>query len=151
MSLVFMTALLCPPARAQARLEIVDVDHSRRAALAIQPVCGVDPKTEGGDKFVERLWKRYASVFGLKDWRSFGPDSAYRRITLVWQEKKIILESWHPIVERGGKGVAMSYGVTALDGRSLAAALKNDDAQYVKRREAFDAIVRECAARKRAR
>lgn len=151
MSLVFMTALLCPPARAQARLEIADVDNSRRAGLSIQPVCGVDAKTEADRKFIELLWTRYAGVYALKDWRSFGPDSAYRRITLAWADKKIILESWHPIVERGGKGVAMSYGVTALDGRSLTDALKTDDAKYVRRRAVFDTIVRECAERKKAR
>ena len=159
MSLVFMTALLCPPARAQAtregeglaKIEILDIDHTRRAPLNIKPVCVVEARSESDRRFVERLWARYAPAFDLKDWQSLGPDSAYRRVSLYWGAKKIVLESWHPIVERGGNGVAMSYGVTALEGRSLAAALKNDDAIYLKRREAFDAIGRECAKRSKAR
>ena len=154
-----MTALLCPPARAQApregeglaKIEILDIDHTRRAPLTIKPVCVVDARSETERRFIGRLWTRYAPAFDLKDWQSLGPDSAYRRVSLYWGAKKIVLESWHPIVERGGKGVAMSYGVTALDGRSLADALKNDDAQYLKRRKTFDAIVRECAARKKNR
>lgn len=154
LALLLAPARVCLGASSSARLEIVDIDDSlavRGSSRRELPVCGVDGKTAERRAFIERLWKRYSPVFGQEDWRSFGPDSSYRRITLAWGEKKIVLESWHPIVERAGTGVAMSYGVTGLGGRTREEMLKTDDALYVKRRKAFDAIARECAARKAIR
>lgn len=136
-------------AEGPSQLEIVDVENSmspRARGQALRPVCRSDDP-----KLVRRLWEKQGKTFDFKDWGNFGPDSSYRRIRLEHQGKAFTLESWHPQAERAGTAVAMSYGVTALNGRSKAQALKLDKPEYVAKRSAFDAIVERCLSRRNPR
>lgn len=137
------------PEKALSKLDIRDVDNSLKPPGGRQPdkqVCSLDGQGAKAEQMLKQLWGDFGPLFGFTDWNSFGPDSLYRQIRLEHGGKVLTLKSWHPIYERDKRMVVTSQGVTALDGRSRAEVLKNDDRGYVARRAAFDAIVDLCQA-----
>jgi hypothetical protein len=81
------------------------------------------------------------------EWNNFGPDSGYREIVIFCRAGQFILRSWHPIVERNPFLVAASYGVSTLGGKSREQLLREDDPDYISKRNAFDEIERELVRR----
>lgn len=105
--------------------------------------------THIGDKeLTRRLWNDYAPVFEFRDWDNFDTAAPYRRVVLEWEGKRIVLKSRHPLIEKDPGLVVTSGGIEALEGRDRAAVLRAGDPQYLKKREAFDAIVDACVAKR---
>ena len=75
-------------------------------------------------------------------WTNYGPDSCYREIEIVRGDEHVRLRSWHSVFEENPVLVVGSHGVTALNGRSRAEYLAQDDPAYVAKRNAFDEIER---------
>ena len=112
------------------------------------PVPGRDERPRllcsGGPALAARLLEKHGAAFGGKDWTNWGPDAARRRVELRCGEKRLLLESWHPLMERGGEFFAHHDGVRRLEGRVAAQALAAEPADYRAKRAAFDAIVAAC-------
>jgi len=102
----------------------------------------------GDLELTQRLWNDYGPVFEFRDWSNFSTDAPYRRVVLEWEGKRIVLKSRHPLIEQDPKLVVTSRGVESLEGRNRSDVLKSDDSQYLKKREAFDAIVAACVAKR---
>ena len=143
-----------PSDAALSKIEILDVDNAHALGKTRKdghPVCSLEAHTREDTQFVRRLWETYGPVFKFEDWNNFGPDSSYRQIRLIHNGKVLILNSWHPLVERNPGLVAASYGAISLDGRSRAEVLSADDPGYVAKRLAFDATVDQCLSHGKAR
>lgn len=95
-------------------------------------------------QFVDEIWRQCA-VFGHSDWVNYGPDASYREVVIEYGDRRLHLISWHQY--ETGRSVALSTGLTSLNGKTIAQALKDDDPSYVKKRETFDAIVAKCISR----
>jgi len=102
----------------------------------------------GDIELTRRLWNDYAPVFEFKDWNNFNPAAPYRRVVLEWERKRIVLRSQHPLIEKDPGLVVTSRGVEPLNGLDRAAVLASGDLEYLKKREAFDAIVAACVAKR---
>ncbi|MBI2788335.1 MAG: hypothetical protein HYX59_06585 [Elusimicrobia bacterium] len=93
-----------------------------------------------------RLWDSYAADFDGKDWDNLTPGSHHEKVVLESGDRKLVLRSRHRTVERDPRNVVTSRGVESAVGKDKAAILAVDDPAYVRRREAFDAIIAECLA-----
>ena len=102
----------------------------------------------GDMELTRRLWNDYASVFEFKDWNNFDPAAPYRPVVLELEGKRIVLRSRHPIIEKDPGLVVTSRGVENLNGLGRAEVLRSGDLPYLKKREAFDAIVAACVAKR---
>lgn len=135
-----------------SKVEILDLNRTLdldRGRMRDRQVFRLEARSREDRRFIARLWQVYGPVFRFENWSSFGPDSSYRQIRMTHKGKTLTLSSWHPLMEQNTTHVAMSYGVTSLDGRSRAEALKADNPDYLARRSAFDAIVEQCLAREK--
>lgn len=136
-----------------SKVEILDLNRTLdldRGRMRDRQVFRLEARSREDRRFIGRLWQVYGPFFRFQDWGNFGPDSSYRQIRITHKGKMLTLSSWHPLMEQNSTHVAMSYGVTSLNGRSRAEALKADDPDYLARRNAFDAIVEQCLARDKA-
>lgn len=80
-------------------------------------------------------------------WVNYGPDSAYREITICCSGREYVLRSWHPLYESNPNLVVGSYGVTSLNGQTREEVLSHDKPEYIAQRNAFDEIDRELRRR----
>ena len=77
-------------------------------------------------------------------------DQSHRRLVRVALDNqhrgsRLTLQSWHPLVTRPNL-VVTSYGIESLGDRTREEVMAQDDAEYTRCREAFDAIVEDCVA-----
>jgi hypothetical protein len=90
-------------------------------------------------KSVQALLDRFEreNVFDEKDFRHswVGPDSPFTTIWLQSGDRQTRLESWHEQFETQPHLVALSIGVTALNGRTRENALQNDTKEYQRFRQ----------------
>lgn len=130
-----------------ALYQVLDMEDGIRTEGMV-PKGRLYPSHIGDLEFTRRLWNDHGPAFDFRDWDNFSPDKPYRRVVLEWEGKRIVLKSLHPLVELDPELVVTSGGVEPLAGRDRTEALaSDDDPQYLKKREAFDAIVAACAAK----
>ena len=66
--------------------------------------------------------------------RNFGPDSSYIGIFISSGTNVLYTRSWHEIFEQNQNLIALSSGITTLDGRNKEIVLQDDKAEYLKYR-----------------
>ena len=123
-------------ASATPYVEIIDVatpDHRENRILRVEPA-------DDDALFLQELYDFAIRYFPDGWWGNSGPDAQYREIVFFSRARRIVLRSWHPIVEQDSRLVAGSQGVTPLGGMTRQQFLARDDPAYVAQRDAFDAI-----------
>jgi hypothetical protein len=121
-------------------------DPSPRLQVAIWPdgqIIWANDQAKGGPPFlsarieprkVQALLDRFERehVFDSKSFRHswFGPDSSFTTIWLQSGTRHTRLESWHEGFEQRPNLVALSTGVTSLNGTSREEALRKDTEEY---------------------
>ncbi len=90
--------------------------------------------------FIEDLERK--AVFGDEALGrpNFGPDSSFTTIQIDAGHRRLKMQSWHELYERGGKVVAASYGLTPLEGKTIESFLKTEPESYQKYRRIWSAI-----------
>ena len=114
---------------------ITDMSSGRRGESVVLHV-----DVDDGSPFLSQLHDLAIERFPDGSWINYGPDSSYREIVFSSRGRKVVLQSWHPIMETNPGLVAASFGVIALEGQTREEFLRKDDQQYVKKRQAFDEI-----------
>jgi len=120
-------------------VEVVDRNNQDRASKGETLLVSIT-----AEQVVQTLLNEFR-VLALKSfptgsWNNYGPDAAYRMITIRCKRGEIVLCSWHSIAELHPNVVALSKGLVSLDGRSRDDLLAADDQEYVAKRTAFDIV-----------
>lgn len=108
-----------PPLSDEAYVKVVSVDASGEELIG-----GFFFSHSNDTELTRQLWNSHSAAFDGKDWDNVRTGSPYRLVILDWEGKRLILKSMHPF----SKGDAP----------------KPVDPDFVKKREAFDAIVAAC-------
>ncbi|MBI3297739.1 MAG: HEAT repeat domain-containing protein [Elusimicrobia bacterium] len=80
-----------PPAGPEPLLELIDL-----APDGSEPPNTFPYRDRGDSNFIRRLWNEHASAFGEKDWDESAPGLPRRRVVLMWEGRRIVLQSSHP-------------------------------------------------------